>query len=81
MAYINKAEPEFRRLGEPSIREKYMALLVDVENCKHEFSDPVYDPEEIVFFDTKRDRWYVDCKICGTRKYTYAKEKYMKLSR
>ena len=43
--------------------EDYMGTF----NCKHEFSDPVYDPEEIVFFDTKRDRWYVDCKICGTR--------------
>ena len=74
MARVNSKEKKFERLGYPSdIKEKYIALLVDIENCQHEYSTPVYDPEEIVFYGDKRDRWHVDCKKCGNRRYTYEK--------
>jgi len=82
MAYINSTEPVFHRLGSKSIKEKYIELLQDVkhnaEECDHEYGEPVYDPEEIVYYNITRERWHVDCKKCGRRQYTYTKEMYMK---
>lgn len=78
MPRVNSFEKKFERLGRPSIKERYMTLLEDVQNCQHEYSLPVYDPEEIIFFGEKRDRWYADCKKCGTRKYAYEKALFLK---
>ena len=79
MAFVNSPEKKFERLGyRNELKDKYIKLLEDVKDCQHDFTEPVYDPEEIVYYGSTRERWHVDCRKCGQRKYTYTKELYMK---
>lgn len=58
------------------MKEKYEPLvseLIQIQNiretCKHEWQEPIYDPD---LFDGM-DKWYVTCKLCGKKIISYQK--------